>query len=686
MINVNQLTQQLRMLPDAVLQRVAMMYKQDPYIFPMIISEDMARKKLRASAQAQAVQPQPKVNDQALMALGEQPQQPVMAAGGGLLALKAPNVEHMVDGGIAGYDDMATYADGGDVVMSPGSTPSYQRTDMSPGMLDFAQRSEPVVRMAGGGAVAHFDEGGSTPFGRAIQRMFFSPSEARLRSDVSATYGSRAGIPGMFMEQSDLDAEAAAAVDRLIPSLSKSELQALKQYGITGIRDVIRKKEPELFEKLDAEAKARAKPPGRSKEVPSPKSGLTAESLASIPTAYETIEAAYGPDAERMPQPPMTAAAGRAAAQTPPSAGASPSAPARPAVSADQTRPAPAAPGSGIAALGGASGAASPAGGAAPAAGGRMPSIYDLASPAAARSAAEILAPTNRYETAFNVQAQREREREEGLQAERARTKPTGKAFEAQEEMLKKEAEGEAKELDKAGAFALVRAGLAVAKGASPYALKNIAEGLDIGLQDYQAAVKDLKKASRDRNMSLANIQEARRAEERGDWKEEQAYRERAAANQTSSERFFMSGIMQLGISQDQLTGSLFGKGVEAQLRRDLSREEQAGAMARTVYTGDIHLQVAKIQAAARNDPNSKEAMAVARVQSVINGNPMLKSLADQAAIGNKVAMAQYKKKEEELYLKLAPELLTLGDTGGGSSDANAAAKAAGDAILGKKP
>lgn len=670
--NVNQFTQQLRMLPDAILRRLAQMYKQDPYIFPMVISEDMARKKLRASAQAQAAQPQPKVNDQALMAMGEESQQPVMAAGGGLLTLKAPNMERMADGGIAGYDDMATYAEGGNVVMAPGSTPSYQRTAMSPGMLDFAQHSEPVIRMAGGGAVAHFDEGGTTPFGRAMQRMFFSPSEARLRSDVSATYGSRAGIPGMFMEQSDLDAEAAAAVDRLIPSLSKEELQALKQYGITGIRDVIRKKEPELFEKLDAEAKARAKPPGRSKETPSPKAGLTASSLASMPTAYETIEAAYGPDAERMPQPPMTTAGGRTA----------PGTPARPAGGAASS--APAVSNSGIAALGGATGAGTP-GGAAPAAGGRMPSIYDLANPAAARAAAETLAPTNRYETAFNVQAQREREREEGLQAERARTKPTGKAFEAQEAMLKKEGEGAAKELSEAGAFALISAGLNVASGESPHALVNLAKGLNIGAKEYQAAVKDLKKSARDRELALANIKEARRAEERGDWREEQAYREKAADKQTSSERFQMSGIMQLGISQDQLTGSLFGKGVEAQLRRDLSREEQAGAMARTTYTGDIHLQVARIQAAARSDPQSKEAMAVARVQQAVNASPMLKQLAEKAAMNLPGAAEKYRAEEERLYLKLAPELLVGADVGG-SSDANAAAKAAGDAILGKKP
>jgi hypothetical protein len=48
-----QITTQLRMLPDQALQRVAMMYKQDPYILPLVVSEDMARKKMRAAAQAQ---------------------------------------------------------------------------------------------------------------------------------------------------------------------------------------------------------------------------------------------------------------------------------------------------------------------------------------------------------------------------------------------------------------------------------------------------------------------------------------------------------------------------------------------------------------------------------------------------------------------------------------------------------
>jgi flagellum-specific peptidoglycan hydrolase FlgJ len=127
MININQLTTQLRMLPDQALQRVAMMYKQDPYILPLVVSEGMARKKMRAASQAQMAQPQPKVADQAVASLGYTPEEV------GIAQLQAPNMQGMADGGIAGY------ADGGD--------------------MDFANRSEPVVRMADGG-VARYQRGG----------------------------------------------------------------------------------------------------------------------------------------------------------------------------------------------------------------------------------------------------------------------------------------------------------------------------------------------------------------------------------------------------------------------------------------------------------------------------------------------------------------------------------------------
>lgn len=125
--NSEKITSQIALLPDAALKQMAMMHKNDPYVLPLIISEDGRRKQMRQAAQAQmAGMPQPKVADAALAQMGQLPEEQ------GIGALPAPNIQRMADGGIAGYDDEQGMAQGGS-------------------MFDFAQRSEPVLRMSGGG-------------------------------------------------------------------------------------------------------------------------------------------------------------------------------------------------------------------------------------------------------------------------------------------------------------------------------------------------------------------------------------------------------------------------------------------------------------------------------------------------------------------------------------------------------
>ena len=126
--NSEKITSQIAMLPDAALKQMAMMHKNDPYVLPLIISEDGRRKQMRQAAQAQmAGMPQPKVADAALAQMGQLPEEQ------GIGMLPAPNIQRMADGGIAGYgDDENNMAAGGS-------------------MFDFAQRSEPVLRMSGGG-------------------------------------------------------------------------------------------------------------------------------------------------------------------------------------------------------------------------------------------------------------------------------------------------------------------------------------------------------------------------------------------------------------------------------------------------------------------------------------------------------------------------------------------------------
>ena len=130
--NAEKLTSQMAMLPDAALKQMAMMHKNDPYVLPLIISEDGRRKQMRQAAQAQmGGMPQPKVADAALAQMGQLPEEQ------GIGQLPAPNIQRMADGGIAGYGD------GDDVPRKNGMAQG--------GMYDFAQRSEPVLRMAGGG-------------------------------------------------------------------------------------------------------------------------------------------------------------------------------------------------------------------------------------------------------------------------------------------------------------------------------------------------------------------------------------------------------------------------------------------------------------------------------------------------------------------------------------------------------
>jgi len=129
-IDQRDITSQLRMMDDRALQQYAAMHKNDPYVFPLAFQESQNRQKIRMNSQAQmAGQEQPKVADAALMAMTPEEQ--------GIGALPAPNMERMADGGIAGYDDQEGMAQGGS-------------------MFDFAQRSEPVLRMAGGGHIPRY--------------------------------------------------------------------------------------------------------------------------------------------------------------------------------------------------------------------------------------------------------------------------------------------------------------------------------------------------------------------------------------------------------------------------------------------------------------------------------------------------------------------------------------------------
>jgi len=138
---LSNISDNLAMMPDPALQQFAQMHKQDPYMVSLALSESNRRKKLRTAKQGQAgAMPQPKVVDSAIQGMTPAPApvaQTRLPEDQGIAQIPAPNMQAMADGGIAGYGD------GDDVPRQNGMAQG--------GMYDFAQRSEPVVRMAEGG-------------------------------------------------------------------------------------------------------------------------------------------------------------------------------------------------------------------------------------------------------------------------------------------------------------------------------------------------------------------------------------------------------------------------------------------------------------------------------------------------------------------------------------------------------
>ena len=142
---LSNISDSLAMMPDPALQQFAQMHKQDPYMVSLALSESNRRKKIRTAAQGQAGSvPQPKVVDAAIQGMQPAPApvaQTQLPENQGIAQIPAPNIQAMADGGIAGYGD------GDDVPRQNGMAQG--------GMYDFVQRSEPVVRMAGGGMTGY---------------------------------------------------------------------------------------------------------------------------------------------------------------------------------------------------------------------------------------------------------------------------------------------------------------------------------------------------------------------------------------------------------------------------------------------------------------------------------------------------------------------------------------------------
>jgi hypothetical protein len=469
--NADLITQTLAKLqPDSALQDYARMHKNDVYIVSLANAESNRRKAVRLAAQGQNAGPQPTVVEQSIAGMAQQQ----LPENQGIAQIPTPNMQRMADGGIAGYeDDQEGMATGG-----------------MGGMFNFAQQSEPVVRMSGGGAVPRYQFGGSLS-------------------------GEFSGFGGPTPEQE-----------------AKDEIQAAEQERV--------KKIVALEQKV-AFLKSAGAPQAQEAEA----------QLNALKADMRPKPSPTDPNFRRQTDPRITGTA---------------AAPPTPENKKDTGGVKDLLPGAA-----------------------KLDTNYK---PTKAPTIDEAIAQGDKFfnskkrigdieRQVLQEQMDADKTKENSIAALKAFNEKQGPAYAGYEKLLQKEELQDATDKEKSGLMSLMKGFLAMAAGESPNAATNIAKGAMVGLGDYGDALKEFKKAAKERNKEMQNIQQARRAEERGDFKEERMYTDKADTARQASARFGIAAVNDITNAGGKASSDIFNTMLTNTSRENIAKLEVGAANAR---------------------------------------------------------------------------------------------------------
>lgn len=703
--NVDLITQTLAKLqPDAALQNYARMHKNDPYILSLATAESNRRKALRLAAQGQNAGPQPTVADQSIAGMATPvmtgsggtlqtgyggPVMTGMASGGlpedqGIARIPAPNMQYMADGGIAGYGD------GDDVPRQNGMAQG--------GMYDFAQRSEPVVRMSGGGvpgyAAGVYNEERFKEFlkkeGKTSEFANASPKE---RQRILTEFADKTSGPQKAAAAPTPAAAAAPTKEGALYKPAKAVGEAVK-YGKGAVKGL-----PLVSGGIGAyqgisdlkDAGGFYNDPNVSTFEKAKQAGLTTVK-AGLPIAAAGIGSLFTPAGTFVGGLAGTAASEYLDLETDALKAWKK---ANPQATPEQAKKA-------AVAL-----APAPAPEVAPApvpeakpdsnAGGVkdllpvIPKFDTDYKPAAAPTAADAKAKAGElYDSKGQIrslegkQAQARQDilnqRDERLAQLDAFNKAQGPAFANYEKMLQKEELQDATDKEKSGLMSLMKGFLAMAAGESPNAATNIAKGAMVGMGDYGDALKEFKKAAKERTKAMADIENARRAEAKGDFKDTQMYTDRANERLADSADRFTGLISQVTGKESDVAASLFNNMTNnaEETSRMMFKEsglnkrfmaEQSGANARASMQVNAPGATERLVDRMARDPKF-----AASYRDFASIGPEAKGIAGIAAkmVGNPAAMMMLKQQDPVLHDQVAAYIKQMALTpqaGAGSRD-----------------
>ena len=670
--------------PDSALQNYAMLHKNNPYILSLAKSESDRRKTLRTAAQGNPGQ-MPTVADREIAGMAPAPMmaQQQLPENQGIARIPTPNMRTLADGGIAGYEDdeegMATGGMGG--------------------MFNFAQQSEPVVRMSGGGAIGFASGGGGrTEVLRAVLKELNEPfqnylNNEKTRKAVDQLVQERLGKTATAAKPTAATPTAASTAAptkegalykpaKLAGQAAKATSSALKgipyisggigaYQGISDLKDAGGFYNDPNVSTLDKAAQAGLTTVKAG--LPIAGAGLgsfftpagtfiggLAGTAASEYLDLETdaLKAWKKANPQATPEQAKKAAVALAPAYDGPKINAAQAERAttgQPVVTAvPEAKPDPNA--GGVKDL-------LPA----------IPKFNTEYKPATAPTAADAKAKAGElYDSKGQIlslegkrlQAREDifNQRDERLAQLNAFSKEQGPAFASYEKMLQKEELQDATDKEKSGLMSLMKGFLAMAAGESPNAATNIAKGAMVGMGDYGDALKEFKKAAKERTKAMADIENARRAEAKGDFKDTQMYTDRANERLADSADRFTGLISQITGKEADVAASLFNNMTNnaEETSRMMFKEsmankrfmaEQVGANARASMQvnarGPTERLVDRMLTDSKFDAKYREFASI---------GPEAKGIAGIAAkmVGNPAAMMMLKQSDPDLHDQVA--------------------------------
>lgn len=164
----------------------------------------------------------------------------------------------------------------------------------------------------------------------------------------------------------------------------------------------------------------------------------------------------------------------------------------------------------------------------------------------------------------------------DALAKTREEGKPTGQAYSGLEASLKKDEEAAAGKEQRNLQMALVNAGLAIAGGTSRYALENIGKGAMVGTKQYMEGVDKLEAAAKERQKAMAMIEQERRAEARGDWKEKNEFAARRTEAELNAKKYSIDGLGKVFEVDKKSATDIFNNMQTNATRERMSQEQNA--------------------------------------------------------------------------------------------------------------